>query len=77
MHPTDLAAERERRTRKGYQSVARDLRRASVNATPQERTTLREVVIACRLRVLTPEEAHAKVAAIRDQQRERHHQAAA
>ena len=71
MHPVDLASERERRTRKGYQQVARDVRRAAIPATDRERMLLAQVVIACEARALSPEQAHAEVARIRDGQRDR------
>ena len=72
MHPSDLASERERRLRRAYKAVARDARQACLNATDEERLLLDQVTIACQTRAIGPDEAHRHVAAIRDQQRDRH-----
>ena len=64
------------RTRKAYQAVSRDARRAYLNATSDERMTLDQLAIVCQARAITPDEAHQCIAAIRNSQRDRQQQAA-
>lgn len=71
MHPRDLQDERERRDRLARRRVARDLRQALLQATPDECEALIDLANASQARAVTPDEASRKVAQLRDDQRER------